>query len=187
MSNVNCWKYESWLCLCHECSKLSDKFVKNMILCLPFTSWTDEEPGLVQVFFSQISPIGQSIPLSHWTEMSPTSFGSWFCKLEPVYKCVATLEVSTKILIWLWNLCNSEAKLERYLLVFIVNYAPLEVVVMPKRQMKMRRTISIGWSAPIYKNVDEPENFIIFDIYCVRFFKKVILPTFFQSKAISSP
>ena len=70
---------------------------------------------------------------------------------------------------------------------FIVKDAPFEVVVMPKRQMKMRRTISIGWSAPIYKNVDEPENFIIFDIYCVRFFKKVILPTFFQSKAISSP
>ena len=70
---------------------------------------------------------------------------------------------------------------------FIVKDPPLEVVIMPKRQMKMRRTISIGWSAPIYENVDEPENFINFNIYCVRFFKKVTLPTFYQSKAIYSP
>ena len=64
---------------------------------------------------------------------------------------------------------------------------PWEVVVTPERQMKMRRTISIGWSAPIYKNVDEPENFINFNIHFVIFFKKVILPTFYQSKAIYSP
>ena len=85
MSYVNWWKYESWLCLCHEGSKLSDKFVKSMIdLCLPFTSWTDEEPGLVQVFFLQISPIGQSVPLSHRTEISPTRFGSKFQKFGPM-------------------------------------------------------------------------------------------------------
>ena len=45
---------------------------------------------------------------------------------------------------------------------YIVKDPPLEVAVMPKRQMKMRRTISIGWSAPIYENVDEPENCINF-------------------------
>ena len=70
---------------------------------------------------------------------------------------------------------------------FIVKDPPLEVAVMPKRQMKMRRTISIGWSTPIYENVYEPENFINFNIYCVRFFKKVTLPTFYQSKTIYSP
>ena len=70
---------------------------------------------------------------------------------------------------------------------YIVKDPPLEVAVMPKRQMKMRRTISIGWSTPIYENVYEPENFINFNIYCVRFFKKVTLPTFYQSKTIYSP
>ena len=70
---------------------------------------------------------------------------------------------------------------------FISKDPPLEVVVMPKRQIKMSRTISIGWSAPIYENVDEPENFINFKIYWVRFFIQVILPIYFQSKAIYSP
>ena len=70
---------------------------------------------------------------------------------------------------------------------FIVKDPPLEVVIMPKRQMKMRRTILIGWSTPIYEDVDEPENFINFNVHFVRFFKKVILPTFYQSKAIYSP
>ena len=51
---------------------------------------------------------------------------------------------------------------------FIIKDQPLEVAVMPKRQMKMRRTISIGWSAPINKNVEEPENFINFNMGLLR-------------------
>ena len=51
---------------------------------------------------------------------------------------------------------------------FIVKDPPLEVAFMPKRQMKMRRTISIGWSVPINKNVEEPENFINFNMGLLR-------------------
>ena len=41
---------------------------------------------------------------------------------------------------------------------------------MPKRQIKMSRTIAIGWSAPIFDYIDEPENLINFDIYIVKNF-----------------
>ena len=38
--------------------------------------------------------------------------------------------------------------------------APLAAVVMLKMQMKMSKTIEIGWSAPTCDNIDGPENFI---------------------------
>ena len=38
--------------------------------------------------------------------------------------------------------------------------APLEVLVMPNRQMKMRKTIVIGWSTTIYDDIDEPKKLI---------------------------
>ena len=62
--------------------KKNDLFLRNCVLMyLPFI---DERPGFVQVFFSQISPIGQSVLLSHWTEISPTSLGSRFRKFGPM-------------------------------------------------------------------------------------------------------
>jgi hypothetical protein len=42
------------------------------------------------------------------------------------------------------------------------------VVAMPKRQRKMRRTIEIGLSAPIFDNIDKPENLINLKSYCVK-------------------
>jgi hypothetical protein len=43
----------------------------------------------------------------------------------------------------------------------IVKDVPLVVVAsMPKRQMKMSRTITIGWSTTIFDNIDEPKKLI---------------------------
>ena len=54
-------------------------------------------------------------------------------------------------------------KLDKYL-VFIEKDIPLVAVAMPKRQMKMSRTIVIGWSAPIYDNIDAPKRIIDLNI-----------------------
>ena len=48
---------------------------------------------------------------------------------------------------------------------FVVKDVPLVVVVIPKRQMKMSRTIAIGWSTPIDDSIGEPENFVKSYIY----------------------
>ena len=58
-----------------------DTFLGNSV-CIPFMKPIDTEPGFPQALFSQIRPIGQSILLLHWTEMSPTSSLSW--KFGPI-------------------------------------------------------------------------------------------------------
>ena len=63
--------------ICQKC----DTFLGNSV-CIPFIIPIDTEPGFLQALFLQIRPIGQSISLLHWTEMSPTSSMSW--KFGPI-------------------------------------------------------------------------------------------------------
>ena len=46
------------------------------------------------------------------------------------------------------------------LVILCCKYAPFVVAVMPKRKIKMSRTIVIGWSTPMYDLIYVPANFI---------------------------
>ena len=115
--------------------------------CIPFMKPIDTEPGFPQALFSQIRPIGQSISLLHWTEMSSTSSMSW--KFGPIW-------IKELMAINIYYLLIVKIKLQE---ACTVKDVPLLVVAMPKRQKTMSRTIAIaGLSVPIYENNEEPKK-----------------------------
>ena len=76
---------------------------------LPFKLSIDVGSGFLQVLFSQFSPIGQSVPMSHRIETSPYSFGSDCRKFGPMKHYLS------EYLIWLWNFYNRRSKLLTFL------------------------------------------------------------------------